>query len=264
MIRVFTSGARDFSSNGEVVLLPLKAKVYNEDNGDFYLSLDCPIKYADYVKDDNIIVAPTPQGEQPFRIITRTVSNRKIEVRANHVYYDSMNFLIADSYVQNKNGDGAIKWLNNATMPTSYFTVSSNVSTVDSYRCVRTSLKEAFDVLIERWGGHLKRDKWNVQLLSSIGVDNGINIEYRKNLEEIKATYDYSEVVTKLMPEGKDGVLLDDLYITADVQYDIPYCKTVSFEQDIESEDYPTEEAYILALKADLRKQAAAYINKYK
>ena len=140
MIKVYQSGERNFTNNGEVVLIPLKAKIYNEDNGDFYLSLDCPIKYADYVKDDNIIVAPTPQGEQPFRIITRTVSNKKIEVRANHVYYDSANFLIADSYVQNKNGDGAIKWLNNATMPTSYFTVSSNVSAVDSYRCVRTSL----------------------------------------------------------------------------------------------------------------------------
>jgi len=49
-------------------------------------------------------------------------------------------------------------------------------------------------------------------------------------------------------------------YIVSDVQYDIPYTKTVKFEQDIEKEDYSSDNDYTLALIVDLRKQAEAYL----
>lgn len=261
MIRVFKSEDRTFTNNGDVVLTPTKARVKNEDNGEFILSLTCGIKYADYVKNNNIIVAPTPQGDQAFRIRDYKINNQRIEVTAKHVYYDAENYLIVDSYVQSLSGNAAINHLNDATTPTSDFTVNSNSTAVASYRCVRTSLKEAINLFIERWGGHLVRNNWDIKVKNSIGVDNGVTVEYRKNIKEISVEYDWSDVVTKILPIGNDGIMLASPFITSTTQYAIPYCKCVEFSQEgIDRDDYSSEAAYITAIRVELNKQALAYL----
>lgn len=266
MIKVFGATDKVFTSNGDAVIMPVKAKVHKEDNGEFYLDLSAPIKYADYLQTDRIIVAPTPQGEQAFRIDNPTLTGTKIDTKAYHVFYDSSNYLIADSLVEDRSCDYALKHFNNATEPTSEFTVSSDITSLNSYRCVRESLNTAIMTVIDRWGGHLVRDNFDIQVKQSIGADHGITVRYAKNLKEITVEENWNDVVTKLLPVGKDGILLNDLdssvsiYLTSSTQYDTPYTKTVSFEQDINQEDYPTETAYKSALIADLRTQGTAYL----
>ena len=262
MIKIFSAADTDFTSNGEVVISnATKANVRKADNGDYYLDFECGLEYVDYIIANNIIVAPTPQGDQAFRITSFDATRKKITAKAWHIFYDSANYLIADSYVVDKNCNDALDHLNGATDTQSPFTTLSNVQTIDSYRCVRTSLQNAISVLLERWGGHLVRDNWNIKIMNSIGQDNGVTIQYKKNLKEITAKYDWSNVVTKLLPVGYDGILLDEIYIYSETQYSIPYTKTVSFEQgDINQEDYEDETAYQDALKVDLFNQATAYV----
>ena len=57
MLRVFGVTDTDFTSNGDVVLQPYKAKVHKEDNGDYYLDVEAGIEYADYLTANRIIVA---------------------------------------------------------------------------------------------------------------------------------------------------------------------------------------------------------------
>lgn len=258
MIKIFSTTDRDFSSNGDIVISPTYAVIHKEDNGDYSLSLTCGLEYADYVKKENIIVAPTPQGAQAFRIRTAEKSRSKITVKAYHVFYDSENYLIADSYVVNKNCNDALDHLNNATDNVSPFTTLSDVETVNSFRCVRKSLYEAINTVLERWSGHLVRDNFSIEIRDTIGADNGVTIQYRKNLKEISVVYDWSNVCTKLLPVGKDGLTLS--YIYSEIQYDIPYTRTVSFEQDIERENYETDEEYQAALEEDLTDQAERYL----
>ena len=267
MIKCFGQADTSFSSNGDIVIQPFKALVHKVDNGDFYLDLECSLDYLDYVISNNIIVAPTPQGEQAFRIGNVSNTRKKITAKIPHLYYDANNYLIADSNVVNKNCNDALDHLNNATDNTSPFTTLSDIQSINSFRCVRKSLAEAINVVLERWGGHLVRDNWNISIMNEIGKDNGVTIQYKKNLKEITVDYDWSEVVTKLMPVGKDGLLLEDLYVSSDIQYEIPYTKTVSFEQDISEDDFKdddgnvNEEAYHQALLDDLRVQAQAYVD---
>ena len=270
MIRAFNATDTIYSSNGDAVIAATKARVKNSDNGDYYLELTCGSEYNDYIQANNIIIAPTPRGDQAFRIRTVTKKNNKLEAKAWHVFYDSQNYLIADSYAVNMNCNAALDHFNNATDNPSPFTVSSDVLNVNSYRCIRTSLAECIKTILERWGGHLVRDNWNISILADIGVDNGITIEYKKNLKELTASYDWSSVVTKIMPVGKDGILLDELYIYSDIQYDIPYTKAISFEQpNIIEDDYKDADgnvdtaAYQAALKEDLRQQAISYLKIY-
>ena len=258
MIRVFSPSDTDFTNNGEAVIQATLAVVHKIDNGDFYLELQCGLEYIDYVKPKNIIVVPTPQGNQAFRVKTVETTRSKITAKAYHLFYDAENYLIADSYVVDKNCNDALDHLNNATDTLSPFTTLSDVTTVNSFRCVRKSLFEAVSTVLERWGGHLVRDNYSLQIRESIGSDNGVTIQYRKNLKEITVSEDWSNVCTKLLPVGKDGFTTD--YIYSEIQYDLPYTKTVSFEQDINQEDYDDEDQYQAALRDDLTAQAEKYL----
>lgn len=268
MIRVFQSTDKDFTTNGDCIIQPTKAKVHKEDNGDYYLDLEAPIKYADYVVSNNIIVADTPHGPQPFRISGVTKKSTRVSCKAWHVFYDSKNYLIADSYAVDMNCNAALDHFNSATEPASEFTTISDVDTVDSFRCVRKSLYEAIQTVIERWGGHLVRNGFKIEIRNSIGVDNGVIVRYRKDIQELTCVYDWSSVVTKLLPVGADGILLNDqdssasIYVESSKKWPIPYTKTVSFSQsNINKDDYGNDEAaYRRALVNDLRAQAQNYV----
>lgn len=267
MIRVFSPTDKIYTSNGDVVIQPFKAKVHKQDNGDYYLDLEASLDYVDYLVEGNIAVANTPQGEQAFRITNPKKTRKKVTVKAWHVFYDSENYLIADSYVVDKNCNDSLDHLNSATETQSPFTTLSDISTINSFRCVRKSLYEAIQTVLERWGGHLVRDNFNIKIMNDIGVDNGVTVRYAKNLKELTCEENWDNVVTKLLPVGKDGMLLNELdasqsiYMTSDKQWEIPYTKTVSFEQnDIEQDNYQDETSYKQALIDNLKKQAREYL----
>ena len=263
MIRVFNSTDRDFTSNGNAVLVPIKARVKNNINGDFYLELTTESRFYKYLNQGNIIIAPTPQGEQAFRIDNQlSRKGDRITIKAKHVFYDSENLVIADSYAVDLTCEQALNHFNAATDSLSPFTMHSDITSLNTFRCVRKSLGEAIGTVIERWGGYLVRDNWDISIKKSIGRDIGVVIRYAKNLKELTAAYDYSGVATKLLPVGKDGILLPELYVYSAIQYNTPYTKVVSISQDLDEDDYPNEEAYQAALIADLRTQAQTMVNK--
>ena len=267
MIKLFGTTDTDFSSNGDAVIQPFKAKVHKEDNGKFYLTVEADISYVDLLTANRIIVADTPQGAQAFRIKNPEKTKHKITIKAPHISYDAENYVIADSYVVDKNCNDALDHLNSATDNPSPFQTVSDIAEVNSYRCVRTSLYDAFSTVLERWGGHLVRDNYRFGIMSTIGRDNGVTVRYKKNLKEMTCTANWDGVVTKLMPVGKDGLLLDEVYLYSKTQYDIPFTKVVSFSQNVDQDLYKDAEghldetAYNNALIDDLRKQGQTYVD---
>lgn len=267
MIRVFSPNDKIFTSNGDAVIQPFKAKVHKEDNGKFYLNIETDISYVDILTANRIIVADTPQGAQAFRIKNPEKTKHKITIKAPHISYDAENYVIADSYVVDKNCNDAMDHLNSATDNPSPFQVVSDIAEVNSYRCVRTSLYDAFSTVLERWGGHFVRDNYRFGIMSNIGRDNGVTVRYKKNLKDMTCTANWNNVVTKIMPVGKDGLLLDEVYLYSQTQYDIPFTKVVSFNQNIDQDIYKDadgkldEVAYNNALVEDLRKQGQAYVD---
>lgn len=268
MLKLFGQTDRDFTSNGDKVIKPLKARITKQDNGEFYLELETDLTYVNDLTEGRIILAPTPQGEQPFRVSNLQKTKNKLITKALHVFFDARNYLIADSYVVEKNCNGALDHLNAATEPESPFTTISDVDTVNNYRCVRTSLYEAVMTVVERWGGHLDLNGWTIGIRQEIGQDNGVVVRYAKNLKDITVDENWDNVTTKLLPVGKEGLLLPETYVTSTNQYDLPYVKSVNFDQnDIEQENYidqdgnPDVEAYQAALVEDLRQKAQSYVD---
>lgn len=267
MISVYESNEKIFNHNGLKVLHPRKCDIFKEDNGDYYIELEDTIDNIDYYQANMIIKCPTPfpEGKQLFRIINPEIKNNYIYVKAKHVYFDASNYIILDNYIVDKNCNYALEHLNSNTDKLSPFTTTSNINTLSTYRCVRKSLEEAINIVIERWGGHLVRNNFNISIFDEIGVDRGVQIKYSKNLKELKVNENWDDVVTKLLPVGKDGLLLPEKYITLEEQlYDILFTKVISFEQELERDDYSSDDDYTNALIADLRNKANIYLENNK
>lgn len=264
MIKVFQASDTTFSSNGDKVLQPLKAVIYKEDNGDYYLDLEVSIKDAEWIVNDNIIRSDVPAawgGAQNFRVYNPYKKKDRITCRCKHVYFDAGKYLIPDSYVVDKNCNDALDHLNTGCETPTPFTTFSDVPTIKTYRCVRKSFLEAISEVINRWGGHLVRDNYSISVKSNIGADNGVVVAYGKNITDITAEEDWSSVTTKIMPVGKDGLLLPEIYLYADVTYSTPYTRAVTFSQDIEKDDGESDEDYNGRLITDLRTRAQAFID---
>lgn len=271
MICVYEENEKQFNNNGIKILHPLKAKLYKEDNGEYYIEVKDTIEKLQYYQANMIIKVPTPWGYQCFRFTNPKITNNKVEVKGYHLYFDSANYIIADSYVVDKNCNDALDHLNSATDITSPFITISNITTTNSYRCVRKSLQEAVAEVITRWDGHIVRDNWKIEIRDSIGQDRGIVLSYAKNIEKIEDKSNWDNVVTKILPTGKDGLLLPELYLSITEElYNIPHTKVVDFNQDnVIEDDYKVdgeldETAYKNALIEDLRMKGNNYLQENK
>lgn len=261
MLKLFEATDNEFHTNGDKIIIPTRAVIHKEDNGPYYLDLETDLSYIEWLTPNRIIVANTPQGFQPFRIKNVDKTRKKITIKANHIFYDTQNYVIEDSYVVEKNCNAALEHLNAATETESPFETTSDINLIRSYRCVRKSLYEAIQVVLERWGGHLVRDSFEIKVMNDIGNDNGVTVRYGKNLKNITANYNWDAVATKLMPVGADGLLLPETWLYSTNRYDIPYTKVVSFDQqEIDPDNYQDENAYQQALIDDLRAKGNAYL----
>ncbi|MGI6608774.1 MAG: phage tail spike protein [Erysipelotrichaceae bacterium] len=267
MIKIYEPTEVLFDHNGLKILHPTKAEIYIEDNGDYYIDVESSIDDLEYLQEGMIIRAATRWGEQGFRLTNPVRKNNKISVKGYHLWKDSSKYIIFNSYVENKNCNDALDHLNSACDVGTPFTTISDITTINSTRIVRQSLEEAIATVIEKWGGHLYRDNWVIGVKSKIGEDRGITIKYGKNSTNIEANEDWSNVVTKIIPVGYDGITLPEKYLEAETQYSVPYTKVIKFEQDINQDDYKDEkgnlkeEEYKEALIEDLRNKAKSYLN---
>ena len=267
MIKIYEPTEEIFANNGLKIIHPTKAEIYIEDNGNYYIDIESSIDDIEYLQEGMIVRANTRWGEQGFRLTNPTKKNNKVSVRGYHLWKDSSRYVIFNSYVENKNCNDALDHLNSSCDTGTPFTTISDITTINSTRIIRKTLEEAISTVIEKWGGHLYRDNWVIGVREKIGEDRGVVIKYGKNSTNIEANEDWSNVVTKLMPVGYDGITLPEIYLESEVQYEIPYTKVVKFEQNIDQEEYKDEngnlkeDEYNEALIEDLRNQATIYLH---
>lgn len=264
MIKIFNANDKDFSTAGNIIINPTKCLEYKKKslNG-WYIEVEIPIKYKDYIEKDKLCVVKTKSklNPQAFRIgndIKKT--NRKITFTANHVMFDAEDYFLVDVRPTNQNGLNVLNYINERTDNVSPFTIYSNVENVNTAYFIRKNLLEAWATIEDRWNGVFDADNWNISFLQSVGHDNGESIIYGKNMQSMEIYEDWSSVVTRLYPVGSNELMLPEKYIESDVQYEKPYTRTVDFQTELEQEEQ-TEDALI----EELRTNAENYIeeNKY-
>lgn len=270
MIILYEKTESNFNHNGLAVLdnEVISPVVSEQLNGLFSLEFDYPIhaKTSDKLRPEMIVKSPVPElQDQLFRIVERDdLIGGLLHIVAHHIFYDLAKNLIEDTYVVNKNGSGALSQLLGATTVLHSFSGTSNITTVNNVRLVRLNPVE---VLIDadldnsyqsRFGGEIVRDNYSISMFAHRGSDNGVQIRDKKNLTGYKSDLDYSSIVTRIIPEGYDGLFLPEKYVDSPLinSYVSPKIKVIKYDNvkvgDEEGEFASKELAY-----AELRRLAA-------
>src|SRR5699024_10947768 len=125
-------------------------------------------------------------------------------------FYDLIDNLIEDTNVVGKNGLGALTQLLNATQYTHKFKAFSDIDSIRNMRIVRYNPVKALlddsedNTYVNRWGGELYRDNYNIHMRKRLGTNRGVRIEHKKDLLGYEATIDESTIATRIMPKGFD------------------------------------------------------------
>lgn len=242
-ITVYDSKEIKFVNNGLAILDNelIRCEVQEVLNGLYTLELEYPInnKNVDYLIEGNIIKTNTPSGEQPFRIY-RTVKNLDtIIVYANHIFFDLQSNFLMDCRYKFATGQQAFEDILKSTLCKHNFTCTSNITERNNAYYIRKNPVEAIlteeNSIINLYKGELLRDKFKIVFNDSIGKDNNVIIEYRKNLLGLEKDEDISQVVTRIIPTGltaKDSiVMLDEVYVDSSLinNYINPVVKEIHY-----------------------------------
>ena len=263
MIKIFNATDTDFNTAGNIIINPLYChEVKKKSLNGWYIDVEIPIKYKEYIKADKLCVVKTKSklNPQAFRINKNIkYTTKKIKFTAEHVMFDSRKYALLDVRPTDLNGLNGLKYINERTDKTSPFSiVSSDVENINTVYLVRKNLLEAWEIFEERWGGVFDADNWNISFKQKVGNDNGETIAYGKNMQGFEILEDWSNVCTKILPVGPNGLLLKEVYLESEVQYEVPYTKIVEFQTKLESEEQT--EANLLN---ELKNNAEEYLKEY-
>lgn len=260
MINLYDSKETDFSKNGIVILNEcLSCNIIEELNGQYELELEYPLDSKgkwQYLLENNIIKA----DGQLFRIYRKIKVLNSIKVNAKHIFYDLADNFLEDVRPTNLNGAGALDWILDRTQYTHNFTSISDISKTGTAYYIRKNVVEALignldNSFLTLWGGEIVRDNFTISILQARGLDRGVLVSYGKNILGIEETLDIDGICTRLMPIGKDGLLLSEKYIDSPYINNFPHPKIKIQEfTDIEDEGIlrTTAESYMLNNKIDI------------
>lgn len=260
MIKIFNATDTDFSTAGNIIINPLYChEIKKKSLNGWYIDVEIPIKYKDYISKDKLCVVKTKSklNPQAFRIAEDIkYTTKKIKFKAEHVMFDARKYVLLDVRPTNLNGLNGLKYINERTDKVSPFSISSNVENVNTTYLIRKNLLEAWTIFEEKWGGVFDADNWNISFNQKLGNDNGVTIAYGKNMQGFEIYEDWSNVCTKVLPVGPNGLTLPEAYIESEIQYETPYTKVEEFQTELENEEQTEEN-----LTTELRRKADEYLS---
>ena len=241
MIQVYSENNKNFSSNGDMTLLPEDASVSVELNGSWNLTMQHPIDQKGrwkYLEEGAVIKAPSFNGEQLFRIYKKEKSEDGISVEAYPIFFDSKNdCFLTDTRPTGKNGQEA---LNIMLAPNKKYSAQSDIARRATAYYEYMNLMEAINgdnanSFLNRWGGEILYDNFAIIVNERVGGDYGVELRYGKNIPAngITETVDMSEVVTRIYPKSYNGYKLSgNGYVDSPILSNYPTVKAATMKFD--------------------------------
>lgn len=223
-ITIYDSKEKDFINNGLAILEDCyRCEVDEVMNGLYNLELEYPTddNKSKYLVKNNIIKASTPNGEQPFRIYRVLENLDTTIVYAKHIFFDLVANFLMDCRHKFATCQQALEDILSSTLYKHNFTCSSNIIERSNAYYIRKNPIEAIlteeNSIVSMYNAEILRDKFKIIANDSIGKDNHVIIEYKKNLLGLEKDDDNSEVVTRVIPTGlssKDvSIMIDEIYV---------------------------------------------------
>lgn len=227
MVQVYISTNTNYDKNGDMSLTPIRCEVKGLGiNKPIELELEHKLddlgRYK-YLEKGNVIRNYIPSDKkkgQLFRIydLDKDSVNGSITVYAIQLFYDNLTTYVKDLKNEDVlicdtgNVDGE-KALNKILSNTPY-TGFSDIKTTMRSRLERKNIVAAItgtdeNSFVNRWGGELFIDNFNVYMNRKIGRVSGITISYGRNQKSIKETSSTKNTVTRIIPIGFNGLRLE-------------------------------------------------------
>lgn len=223
MITLYKYNETDFNHDGVGILkYTISCIVERELNGNWFLNLEYLLQgnKAEFIKEHCVLKVPTPSGLQLFRIKEIEKDMESINVYAEHIFFDLAKNFIRDTNIVAKTRSEAIKQILNSTLNPHRFKYveTDNNTTQKNLRIVRKDGASALlgsedNTVLNRYGGEIDIDNFNISSQDQIGKNTNLTIEYSKNLTGILETVDMSDVATRIVPQGANGLLLPEYFI---------------------------------------------------
>ncbi len=273
---LYTASETDFTTNGIGLLTDaVSCTVTEERNGAYEATLIYPAKghLAEYIAEDAIIKAKANDTDEPqlFRIYK---SGKQIGSNttwnAEHISYELTGNPVERFSISGVNAEQALNRLLAAAVFKHKYTATSNITTVNKTSIadvvsVRKALGGVEGSILDTWGGEYHFNNYRIELLKARGTDNGVTIEYGKNLTDAKQERNIANIVTaifpyaKYTPEGKENAVYvslkeKTLVHAGAADYAYKRCEIVDFSSEWESGTIITEDM--------LRAKAEAYLEK--
>lgn len=245
MIEVYLKTNKNYEMNGEMTLEPSSC-IYK--NKEYLLTIEHPFdklerwKYLDY---ENVIKT---EGKL-YRIFNVVKSLDYITAYARPIFFDLIDTILLDVRPTNKTGQQALEEILKGTG----FKAHSNISTLNTAYYIRKNIVEAIlgnddNSFLNRWGGEIYLDNFDVYINDKIGADNGVRVEFGYNLNEIEEDINIEEVATRIIPMGFDGLMLegDTPWIDSPLikKYTKPKMRVINFDDVKVKESEADEEGF--------------------
>lgn len=273
---LYAASETDFTTNGIGLLTDaVSCTVTEERNGAYEATLIYPAKghLAEYIAEDAIIKAKANDTDEPqlFRIYK---SGKQIGSNttwnAEHISYELTGNPVERFSISGVNAEQALNRLLAAAVFKHKYTAASDITTLNKTSIadvvsVRKALGGVEGSILDTWGGEYHFNNYRIELLKARGADNGVTIEYGKNLTDAKQERNIANIVTaifpyaKYTPEGEESevyVSLKEKTLVHAGAADYAYkrCEIVDFSSEWESGTIITEDM--------LRAKAEAYLEK--
>ena len=227
---LYAKNETDFLHNGIGFLRDTaKATVTEERNGSYELSLQYPItgQWYDKITEGCIIKAKANETSEPqlFRVYKSSKPlNGLVTYSAEHISYDLNGIPTLGFSIKSATPQMAInRAITEAGLPCP-FSVISDISTLNSTSIptpcsVRAILGGQEGSVLDVWGGEYEFDNFVIKLHEQRGADNGVLIEYGKNLKDLKQEANIADCYTHLMPyavyqeDGEDDEEKQEVYV---------------------------------------------------
>lgn len=241
MIQAYLRSNTNYDMNGDTTLIPTACTLKAELNGTWSMDFEHPIDPEGrwkYIEEEGVISVDTFVGKaQLFRIDTVKKEDSGVSGTAYPIFFDSADdcFLL-DTRPEKKTGQAAL----DAMTSGSKYSGKSNIKKTATAYFTRRNLMDAINgedspTFIERWGGEILYNNYQVIINSRVGGDYGVTIRYGKNLSGLSYETDMSEVVTRIVPVAYNGYTMSGSKPWVDSPLINKYAKVYTKEMKFEN-----------------------------
>lgn len=254
MVQIYKPGNTDFGQNGDMTLFPSSAIVHPVLNGEWEAILEHPIDEEGrwkYIEEDAVVKMPSFNGEQLFRIVKKEKSDTGITADMQPVFMDAKDdcFLL-DVRPTDKTGQEA---LNIMTAQNKKYAARSDITLISTAYYQTKNLIEAINgdddnAFVNRWGGEIIYDNYDVIINERAGGDYGVEIRYGKNIPEdgLSEEIDMRDIVTRIVPKAYNGHMIEGDFPWVDsplinkypkIRYGVITFEDVKMREDAQDDD---------------------------